>query len=83
MTLSWLVLMPATFMSNIFVDPATMPGWLAAIVDINPVALLVTAVRALMDGTATVGQVGLALLAPAVVLAIFAPVAMLLYRRER
>lgn len=83
MTLSWLVLMPLTFASNIFVDPATMPGWLQAFVSVNPVALLVTAARGLIDGTATFGQIGLALLAPAVVTAVCAPVALYLYGRER
>jgi ABC-2 type transport system permease protein len=83
MTLSWLVLMPLTFASNVFVDPATMPGWLQAFVSVNPVALLVTAVRGLMDGTATFEVIGLALLAPAVVTAVCAPLAMVLYRRKR
>ena len=83
MTLSWLVLMPLTFASNIFVDPTTMPGWLQAVVSVNPVAMLVTAVRGIMDGAATPGAVGLALLAPAVVTALCAPAAMFLYSRER
>jgi ABC-2 type transport system permease protein len=83
MTLSWLVLMPLTFASNIFVDPATMPGWLQAVVGVNPVALLVTAVRGIMSGTATGAEIGLALLAPALVTAVCAPVAMYLYGRER
>ena len=83
MTLSWLVLMPLTFASNIFVDPATMPGWLQAFVSVNPVALLVTAVRGIMAGTVTAGEVGLALLAPALVAAVCAPVAMRLYNRQR
>ena len=83
MTLSWLVLMPVTFASNIYVDPTTMPGWLQAIVAANPVAILVTAVRGLMSGTAAIGEIGLALLAPAIVTAVCAPVAMLLYARER
>lgn len=83
MTLSWLVLMPLTFMSNIYVDPATMPGWLQWIVSVNPVALLVTAVRGIMDGTAAGADIAWALLAPAVVVAICAPLAMRLYRRER
>ena len=42
MTFSWLFLMPLTFASNIYVDPATMPGWLQAFVAVNPVALVVT-----------------------------------------
>jgi ABC-2 type transport system permease protein len=83
MTMSWLFLMPLTFASNIFVSPATMPWWLRAFVEVNPVALIVTAVRAIMAGTATLGDIGLALLAPAIVALVCAPLAMLLYRRER
>jgi ABC-2 type transport system permease protein len=75
--------MPLTFASNNFVSPATMPWWLSAFVEVNPVALIVTAVRAIMAGTATAGDIGLALLAPAIVTLVCAPLAMLLYRRER
>ena len=83
MTMSWLVLMPLTFASNIFVDPATMPGWLRAFVDVNPVSLLVTAVRNIMDGTVSVGDVGIALLAPALIAFACAPVALWLYGRKQ
>lgn len=83
MTMSWLVLMPLTFASNIFVQPHTMPGWLQAFVSVNPVALLVTAIRGVLDGTATVPQVVVALIAPAIVTVIFAPLAMVLYAREK
>lgn len=50
MSASMMVMMPLTFASNIFVDPATMPAWLHAFVDVNPVSLLVTGVRELGDG---------------------------------
>lgn len=60
-----------------------MPDWLQAIVAANPVAILVSAVRGIMSGTATLAGIGFALLAPALVTAICAPIAMLLYRRER
>lgn len=83
MTLSWLVLMPLTFGSNIFVEPATMPPWLQAFVAVNPVALLVTAIRGVLDGSGSVHGVLVALIAPAIVTAIFAPIAMALYARER
>jgi hypothetical protein len=36
MTTSFLFLFPLTFISNIFVDPATMPGWLQVVVAVNP-----------------------------------------------
>lgn len=83
MTLSWLVLMPLTFASNIYVDPATMPTWLQNVVAVNPVTQLVTALRGLMAGNLTARQLLLALITPVIVTAIFSPLAMYLYRRER
>lgn len=83
MTIGWLVLMPLTFGSNIYVDPATMPGWLQAFVSVNPVTHLVSALRGLMDGTATLELIVYALIAPALLTAVFGPVAMGLYRRKR
>ncbi|MGH9117014.1 MAG: ABC transporter permease [Acidimicrobiales bacterium] len=41
--LSFLVQFPLMFASTVFVDPATLPGWLRAIVEANPVTHLVTA----------------------------------------
>jgi ABC-2 type transport system permease protein len=69
--------------SNIFVDPATMPGWLQAVVRANPVTHLVDASRGLMHGGVRVTSIGWVLLAAAVVNAIFAPLAMRMYRKER
>jgi ABC-2 type transport system permease protein len=83
MTLSWLFLMPVTFASNIYVDPATMPGWLQSFVAVNPVAHIVTALRGILDGAPSLGAIVLALLGPALVTAIAAPVTMWLYGRER
>lgn len=83
MTSSWMVLMPLTFVSNIFVDPATMPGWMQTLIHLNPVAHLVTAIRGIMTGTATLAEIGLALLAPALITALCAPLVMMLYSKER
>ncbi|MBB5802619.1 ABC-2 type transport system permease protein [Saccharothrix ecbatanensis] len=47
---SMLVLFPLTFLSNVYVDPATMPGWLQSFVNVNPISKLVAAVRSLMAG---------------------------------
>ncbi|BCJ69146.1 ABC transporter permease [Polymorphospora rubra] len=80
---SMMVLFPLTFGSNIFVDPSTMPGWLEAAVRVNPITHLVTAVRGLMAGEATVGQVGWVLVASAVLVAVFGPVTMRLYATKR
>src|SRR4029453_1948630 len=81
--LSLLVLFPLTLASNIFVDSATMPGWLQVFIDVNPISHLVTASRGLMAGTATAGQVGWVLAASAALTAIFAPLTSHLYRSQR
>ena len=83
MTSSFLVLFPLTFISNIFVDPATMPGWLQTVVSLNPVSHLATASRGLMHGGVAVSDIVWVLVASAVITAIFAPIAMRMYRRER
>ncbi|MGH3087584.1 MAG: ABC transporter permease [Rubrobacteraceae bacterium] len=82
-TVGLLILFPLTFASNTFVDPQTMPGWLRAFVEVNPVSLLVTAERDLMHGTATAGQVGWVLVASAALVAVFAPLTMYLYRNKK
>ncbi|KOX11884.1 ABC transporter permease [Nocardiopsis sp. NRRL B-16309] len=82
MTVSMVVMFPGTFLSNIFVDPRTMPGWLQAFVDVNPVTHLVTAIRGLMHGGVTAAQIGWVLVASAVMVAVFAPITMYLYRHR-
>jgi daunorubicin/doxorubicin transport system permease protein len=81
--LSLLVLFPLTLASNTFVDPQTMPGWLQAFIDVNPISHLVTAERGLMAGTATAGQLGWVLAASTVLTVVFAPLTMRLYRNQR
>lgn len=82
MGISMMVLFPLTFASNIFVDPATMPGWLQAFVDVNPLTHLVTSVRGAMAGVVE-GQSILVVLAVSVALvAVFGPISMRRYRRR-
>ncbi|MFC8600187.1 ABC transporter permease [Isoptericola sp. NPDC057191] len=80
MGVSMMVLMPLTFASNIFVDPATMPAALQRFVEINPVTHLVTAVRALMAGTPDTGEILWVLVAAVVLTGVLGPVTMHLYR---
>jgi ABC-2 type transport system permease protein len=82
MTLGFTFLFPLVFASNIMVDPATMPSWLRAFVDVNPVSLMTTAIRGLMSGTATAPEVLLALAAPVALTLVLAPVTLWLYRRQ-
>ncbi len=83
MTTSFLFLFPMTFVSSIFVNPATMPGWLQRVVAINPVTHLASASRGLMHGHAALGDVAWVLVASVVLVAAFSPVALRMYYRER
>jgi ABC-2 type transport system permease protein len=83
MTASFVFLMPLTFASNIFVGLDTMPGWLQAVVRHNPVTHLTDASRGLMHGTDAARDVLWVLAASAAIVAVSAPVAMRMYRRER
>ena len=83
MTSSFLLLFPLTMGSNIFVDPKTMPGWLQTVVGLNPVTHLVNASRGLMGGNVAGSDVVWVLVASALITAVFAPLAMRMYHRER
>jgi ABC-2 type transport system permease protein len=82
MTLGFTLLFPLVFASNIMVDPATMPEWLRAFVEPNPVSHMATAIRGLMEGSASFADILLALAAPVALTALLAPVTLLLYRRQ-
>jgi len=82
MTMSFTFLFPLVFASNIMVEPSTMPGWLRTFVGVNPVSLMTSAMRGLIAGTATLQQIGLALVLPAVLTGVLAPVTLWLYRRK-
>jgi ABC-2 type transport system permease protein len=76
----FMVLFPLTFMSNVFVDPATLPGPLQAFVDVNPISVLATASRSLMAGTPDGTAIAVSLAVAAALTAVFLPVTTRLYR---
>jgi len=82
MGVSMLVLMPLTFLSNVFVDPRTMPGWLQAFVEVNPISHLVTAVRSMMAGAWNLSEITWTLTAGAGFVLIFGTLTMRLYNRR-
>jgi ABC-2 type transport system permease protein len=82
MSLGFVILFPLAFMSNVFVDPSTMPSWLRTIADANPMSHLATAERALMQGDATARQVLWVLASALILTAVFAPLTMRLFRRR-
>jgi ABC-2 type transport system permease protein len=76
----FMVLFPLTFMSNVFVDPATLPGPLQAFVGINPISVLATASRSLAAGTPDGTAIAVSLAVAAALTAVFLPVTTRLYR---
>jgi ABC-2 type transport system permease protein len=81
--LSFVILFPLTFASNIFVDPQTMPDWLEAFVEVNPVTFLVKAMRGLMHGAPEVEGIGVTLAISAGLVAVFGPLTMYLFRSKK
>lgn len=74
-------LFPLTFASSTFVPPSSMPGWLRAFVDHQPITQVVDAVRGFLLGQ-PVGSVGWLALAWCVgILLVFVPLSVSLYRR--
>ncbi|TJZ79578.1 ABC transporter permease [Rhodococcus oryzae] len=80
--ISMLILFPLTFMSNAFVPSHTMPGWMQAFVNVNPVSHLVTAVRDLANDGHFGIQVVWALLGAAIIVAVMAPLTVRTYMRK-
>ncbi|MBM3549854.1 MAG: ABC transporter permease [Alphaproteobacteria bacterium] len=82
MTSGFAFLFPLVFASNIMVEPATMPEWLRVFVEVNPVSLAATAMRGLMSGAASLQDVAVALIGPAVLTILLAPTTLWLYLRR-
>jgi len=77
-----MVMFPLTFVSNVFVPTESLPGWLQAFVNVNPISILVTSVRGLMHGTPVAGEIGVVFVMSAGLIAIFGPLTMYAYRRK-
>jgi len=73
---------PLTFLSNVFVEPDTLPGPLEAFVDVNPISILATASRDLMAGTAHADDIAIVLAVAAALTVLFAPLTTRLYRKS-
>jgi ABC-2 type transport system permease protein len=81
MNTGFMALFPLIFLSNIFVEPDTLPSWLEAFVDVNPISHLTTAARGLMAGDAEADSIAISLLTAAGLTAVFAPLTVRLYRK--
>ena len=82
-TWGFMIILPLTFASSAFApDPDTMPGWLQAFVEANPLTSVIDATRGLMLGGPVAEPLVDAAIWMAVITAVFAPLAILRYRRR-
>ena len=79
--ISLMIMFPLTFLSNAFVPVDSLPGWLRAFVNVNPVSYVVSGVRSMANDGVVTSQVGWALLGCAAVVAVFLPLAVRSYKR--
>jgi ABC-2 type transport system permease protein/oleandomycin transport system permease protein len=84
----YLGVFPLAFTSSVFVPTATMPAWLQPFAANQPVTVATNALRGLILGPGALppgqtvgGQVALVLLWSAAIIAVFAPIAVRLFRR--
>jgi ABC-2 type transport system permease protein len=81
MNAGFMGIFPLTFLSNVFVEPDTLPSTLEAFVNANPISILATASRGLMEGTAAAEDIAIVLGTAAALTAVFAPLTTRLYHR--
>jgi ABC transporter DrrB family efflux protein len=81
-TWGFMIILPLTFASSAFVRVETMPGWLQAFANANPVTHVIDATRGLMLGGAVADPVIKSVIWLAVITAVFAPLTIARYRRR-
>lgn len=78
----FLLILPLTFASSVFAPPSSMPGWLQTFVKVNPITKIVDATRGPMLGGPVARPLWQSLVWLAVIVAVFAPLAIRGYRRR-
>lgn len=78
----FLIVLPLSFASNTYVPPSTMPSWLEAFANANPISQLVTTIRGLMVGGPVAASLMWTLVWMAALLVVFVPLALRGYRRR-
>jgi ABC transporter DrrB family efflux protein len=81
-TWAFMIILPLTFASSAYAPVDTMPGWLQAFVKANPVTSVIDASRGLMLGGPVAEPVIDSVIWMVVITAVFAPLAILRYRRR-
>ncbi|MEX2102057.1 MAG: ABC transporter permease, partial [Actinomycetota bacterium] len=82
-TWGFMIILPLTFASTVFVPAESMPAWLEGFAQVNPISKVADAVRGLMLGWPNLtDDVIAAIFWIIVISAVFAPLAILRYRKR-
>jgi ABC-2 type transport system permease protein len=73
MNAGFMGIFPLTFLSNVFVEPETLPSALEAFVNVNPISILATSSRQLMEGSAEAGDIGIVVATAVALTVVFLP----------
>jgi ABC-2 type transport system permease protein len=82
MNAGFMGIFPVTFLSNVFVEPKTLPAGLEAFVEVNPISVLADCSRDLMAGSVDGGDLAIVLGTTVLLTAVFAPLTTRLYRTK-
>jgi ABC-2 type transport system permease protein len=82
MNAGFMAIFPLTFLSNVFVEPETLPSALEWFVNVNPISILADSSRGLMEGNVEMSDVGIVLGVAALLTAVFLPLTTRLYRKS-
>jgi ABC-2 type transport system permease protein len=82
MNAGFMGIFPVTFLSNVFVEPNTLPAGLEAFVEVNPISILADCSRDLMAGSLDGGDLAVVLGTAVLLTAVFAPLTTRLYRTK-
>jgi oleandomycin transport system permease protein len=83
MAFAFIVFIPLMLGSSLAAPIDTLPGWLQAWANINPVTHAMDATRALLTGTEAGDSITWTLICSAIILVVFCPLAIAAYSRRR
>lgn len=80
-SLSMIIILVLTFLSNAFIPTKTLPHMLQIVVRLNPVSLTITAIRTILQTGQWESNAFVVLLSSGLIIVIFMPLTVLAYRR--
>lgn len=81
-SLSMIIILVMTFLSNAFIPTKTLPHVIQAIVKINPVSLTISAIRSLLQTGNWNSGATLVLISGGIIVLVFMPLTLLVYRKR-